>query len=248
MRALDVLDREVAGHLVTGTELAQHRLLDLALLLGLPAAGVEHAAGGRVDRAGQVALQQDALALAGRVGVGHRHGGQQRVGVGVQRLLVEAVAVGQLHDVTEVHHRDAVGDVPDDRQVVRDEDVGDAELVLDVLEQVDDLRLDRHVERGDRLVADDELGPQRDGAGDADALALAAGELVRVAVVVLGVEPDALHEVLDLGLDAAGRLDALHLERRGDDRADGVPRVQRVVRVLEDHLRLAAERHASPCG
>ena len=42
-------------------------------------------------------------------------------------------------------------------QVVRDEQVGEAELVLQVLEQVDDLRLDRDVERRDRLVADDEL-------------------------------------------------------------------------------------------
>ena len=97
----------------------------------------------------------------------------------------------------------AVRDVPDDGQVVGDEHVGEAELVLQVLEQVDDLGLDRHVERGDRLVADDQLRPQRDGAGDADALALAAGELVGVAVVVLRVQPDALHQVLDLGLDAA---------------------------------------------
>ena len=33
-----------------------------------------------------------------------------------------------------------------------------------------------------------ELGLEGDGPGDADALALSAGELVRVAVVVLGVE------------------------------------------------------------
>jgi hypothetical protein len=32
-------------------------------------------------------------------------------------------------------------------EVVRHEDVGEAELVLEVVEQVDDLRLDRHVER-----------------------------------------------------------------------------------------------------
>ena len=42
------------------------------------------------------------------------------------------------------------------------------------LEQVEHLRLDRHVERGDRLVADDEVRLQDERAGDADALALAA--------------------------------------------------------------------------
>ena len=86
---------------------------------------------------------------------------------------------------------------------MRDEHVGQVELVLQVLEQVDDLRLDRDVQRRHRLVGHDQLGPQRERAGDADALALAAGELVRVAVVVLRVQPDQLQQVLHRALDAA---------------------------------------------
>ena len=86
------------------------------------------------------------------------------------------------------------------------------------------------------------LGSQRERAGDADALPLAAGELVRVAVVVLRVEPDQLEQVLHRALDAVLGLDVLQPERRADDRADGVPRVQRRVRVLEDHLDVAAQR------
>ena len=54
-------------------------------------------------------------------------------------------------------------------------------LLLQVAQQVDDLRLDRHVERRDRLVGDDELRVDGERARDADALALAARELVRVA-------------------------------------------------------------------
>ena len=42
------------------------------------------------------------------------------------------------------------------------------------------------------------FGSQRERAGDADALALAAGELVREAVVVLGGEADAIEQLLDL--------------------------------------------------
>ena len=52
---------------------------------------------------------------------------------------------------------------------------------LQVLHQVDHLRLDRHVERADRLVGDDDLRVGRERARDADALPLAAGELVRIA-------------------------------------------------------------------
>jgi hypothetical protein len=95
-----------------------------------------------------------------------------------------------LHDPAEVHHRDARREVAHHREVVADEEVGEPELLLQVLEQVDHLRLDRNVERGDRLVADDELRVERERPGDADALALAARELVRVAVGEAAVEAD----------------------------------------------------------
>ena len=74
-----------------------------------------------------------------------------------------------------------------------------------LLEQVQDLRLHRHVERRDRLVADDQLRLQRERAGDADALPLAARELVRVAVVVLRAEADAREQLLDAAASRPSR-------------------------------------------
>ena len=56
----------------------------------------------------------------------------------------------------EVHHADAIGDVMHDGEVVRDEQIGEPELALQVAHQVQHLRLHRHVERGRRLVADEE--------------------------------------------------------------------------------------------
>ena len=76
----------------------------------------------------------------------------------MERVRVELVRRGDLDDRPEVHDGDAVGDVTHDREVVRDEEVGEVELRLERLEQVEDLRLDRDVERGDRLVGDDEVG------------------------------------------------------------------------------------------
>jgi hypothetical protein len=76
----------------------------------------------------------------------------------------------------------------------------------------------------------------------ADALPLPAGELVRVPVVVLRVQPDQLKEFLDRGFRPVRRADLLQPQRRADDRADRVPRVQRRVRVLEDHLDVTAQR------
>ena len=49
---------------------------------------------------------------------------------------------------------------------------------MDLLEQVDDLRLNGHVQCGHRLVTDNELGIQRQSTGNADTLPLAAGELM----------------------------------------------------------------------
>ncbi len=46
-------------------------------------------------------------------------------------------------------------------EIVADEDHGDAVLLLKVAQQVDDLRLDRDVERRNRLVADQKLRARR---------------------------------------------------------------------------------------
>ena len=107
-----------------------------------------------------------------------------------------------------------------------DEQVGQPELVLKFLEQVDDLRLHRDVQRRHRLVGDDQFGLQGQRPGDADPLALPAGELVREPVVVLGLQPDALEEFQDppLELRAAGQ--AVQFDRVADDLAHPLARVQ----------------------
>ena len=70
-------------------------------------------------------------------------------------------------------------------------------LALQLEQQVDDLRSDRDVERGDRLVADDELRLQRDRARDPDALPLSARELVREAIRRARRQPDSLEQLGD---------------------------------------------------
>ena len=53
-------------------------------------------------------------------------------GVRVLRGLVELLPGPDLDDLAEVHHHHPVGDVPDDVEVVRDEDVGEPELLLEI--------------------------------------------------------------------------------------------------------------------
>ena len=92
----------------------------------------------------------------------------------MRRTLVDVLLRPELDDLAEVHDRDAIGDVADEREVVRDEEVREPEVALERLEQVDDLRANRDVECRDGLVEDDELRVQRQRAREADALSLAA--------------------------------------------------------------------------
>ena len=178
-------------------------------VLRLPAARAKSASRGRVGRARHVSRQHDPPALAAHVRRLDRDGGEERLRVRVHRRLVDLLARPDLDDLAQVHHGDAIRDVADDRQVVGDEEVREPELVLELGEQVDDLRLNRDVERRHRLVQDHQLRVQGKRASDADPLALAPGELVRKAVRVLGAEPDGaqklLHPARALRLAGRGR-------------------------------------------
>ena len=141
-----------------------------------------------------------------------------------------------------MHHRDAITDVADHRQVVRDEEEGEVELLLQVVEQADDLSLGRHVERADRLVGDDEPRPDRQRPRQRDALELTPRELMRVAVDERAVEVHLVEEITDpLVALLAGHVEVL-LERLPDVVGNRRPWVERRVRVLEDHLTGAAQR------
>ena len=88
----------------------------------------------------------------------------------------------------------------------------------------------------------DQLRLERQRPRDADPLALAAGELVRVAVGVLGLQADVLEQLAHARAGSPARRDAVDraAARRGSARPPA--RVERRVGVLEDHLHLAPHR------
>ena len=198
---------------------------------------MEVAARRRIDGAGHVALEDDPL--AGLFGHGLGHGAQERLRVRVQRAGENLLRRAHFDDAAQVHHGHAPADMTDDAEVVGDEEVREIETLLQVLQQVDNLRLNRDIERGNRLVADDDLGADRQGAGDADALALAAAELVREALGVVGVQADGLEQLGHAVAPGLALGQAVDRQRLADDRADRHARIERGIRVLEDHLDLA---------
>ena len=125
-----------------------------------------------------------------------------------------------------------------DVQVVGDEQVAQPQLALQVDHEVQDLRLHGHVEGGDRLVGDHQGGRERQRAGQADALPLAAGELVRKPVRVLRPESDQRQQALHLAPHRLALGDLLHDQRLADDLGDPHPRAERREGVLEDDLHL----------
>jgi len=69
-------------------------------------------------------------------------------------MIVQLVLFGQLHKLAQIHDGHTVADVAHHAQVVGDEQVGQPQLGLQILQQIDYLGLNRDVESKGRLVAD----------------------------------------------------------------------------------------------
>ncbi len=143
-----------------------------------------------------------------------------------------------LHDTTAIEHGDAVAGAADDVHLMGDEHDGDAELAVDLAQQVKHGARRLRVERARRLVAEQHLRLAGERPCDADALLLAAGKLAGIFVGVLG-EPDAGEQ----RRHALGDLDLAKLtgefQRIGDIAGDGARTQQ--VEMLEDHADRAAK-------
>ena len=75
------------------------------------------------------------------VRIGPWDGRKQRLGIGMTRAGIEGALGGDFDELAEIHHSDAVADMLHDREVVGDEQIGEPETALQVLQQVDNLRL-----------------------------------------------------------------------------------------------------------
>ena len=110
----------------------------LAALDRVAAARVEIAAGRRVARVGHLADQLDAQSDydPGRTSARPT----SRFSVGVQRVQVELFGLGHLDQLADVHHGYPVARYAPPRSGVRDEQVGQVKIVLQLLQQVEGLR------------------------------------------------------------------------------------------------------------
>ena len=131
---------------------------------------------------GTITLENLAVTGLDAMRIGKRHGIQQGAGIGMSRLAIHRLRLAQLDHVAQVHHSNAIADVLNNRKVMRDEQIGQIEFFLQILQQIDDLRLNGDIQRRDRLVSHDQLGIGSQCTGKSDTLTLSARKLVRIAI------------------------------------------------------------------
>jgi len=144
------------------------------------------------------------------------------------RAVEDVAGPPELHDAPGVHHGDPVAELGDDSEIVRDEHERQVRLALDLFQETEVLRLDRDVERGRRLVGDQEARLARDGDGARDALADAAAHLVRVGMhATLGIaDPNLTQELDHPFVEGAAPQPTMERQGLGDLLADRHRRVE----------------------
>ena len=114
--------------------------------------------------------------------IGLRLGREQVARIGMLRRGKNLLDRPLLDDLAAVHDADDIGDAPDDAEIVGDEQQAHAEPRADLGQQRQDLRLHGDVERRGRLVRDQKIRLVGERHRDHHALALAAGQLMRIAL------------------------------------------------------------------
>ena len=171
-------------------------------------------------------------------GIRCRHRSKEGLGIRMNRVAKQHRAVGDFDDAPGAHYGDPVGDIVDDRKIMRDEKVSKSQFLLQIHQQIEDLRLDRNVERRSWFVADNKARPQCKSPGDADALALTPGKAVRIALNVPQVEPDERDELVHHLTTRAFIADAVDNQRLFDYVEDRHAWIQRPERILKNKLHL----------
>lgn len=125
---------DMAGHLPALSGRSALRFFDPATVLNHRAACTERTSCRRRKRTREVSFQDYPVSNTGELWICDRRRGQQCPRIGVLRVSPYLVTTRDLDQVSKVHHGNPVGDMLDDTQVVTDEQVGHAELGLQIFQ------------------------------------------------------------------------------------------------------------------
>ena len=166
--------------------------------------------------------------------------------VGVAWLRENLICSTGLDERSGVHDVYALTHAGDDSEVVRDQDERGPPFCDERAQEVEDLRLNRHVERRCRLVRDEELRLARERHCDHYSLAHSAGELMWIVPDsrFRARDPHLVEKLDDPDVRFAGRHVEVGRERLANLPADGVYGVQARHGILKDHPDLLASHAA----
>lgn len=71
-------------------------------------------------------------------------------------LLEDEVSGTAFDELAGAHDGDVCGELRDDGKAMGDQHIGEVKFLLELLEELEDLRTDRDIERGDRFIGNDE--------------------------------------------------------------------------------------------
>ena len=230
-----------AGDKVVRLHFNQLRVMDPARFVGVDAARGESALVRKVNGRCNLPLQNNALCFV--MDIRHRDGGEQRLGIRMDGVFKQTLGGGFLHYTAQIHNSNVIREMVDHREVVGDENIGQPHFFLQALEQIQDLGLDRDIQSGNRLIAHNKFGVERQCAGDADTLPPAAVQFVGI-----GVDQPfcKAHDIHQIGNAAQHLLfcfaDMVKFQRLADNLADCFAGVQRRKGILENNLHVPAQQ------
>ena len=104
-------------------------------------------------------------------------------------MLRQFTTICQFHQITQIHNTDTVGNMLYHREIMSDKQIGQPSLLLQIFKHIDDLRLNRYIQCGNRLITDDEFRIYCQRSGNTNSLTLSAGKLMGIAVSMLRIQP-----------------------------------------------------------
>ena len=147
-----------------------------------------------------------------------------------------------LDDPAALHHGDPIGDLRYHREIVTDENHRLPPIVRKSLQEAQNLRLRAGIERGGRLVGDEQRWPEHRGCRDRDPLPLASGQFIRIAVERTGGvrKTDPVERLARRLGCLTGRHPMMQSDGFRNLIADAPQRIERGHGLLKDHADLPA--------
>ena len=106
--------------------------------------------------------------------------GQELPGVIVPGLIEDPFSRAVFDDTSGVHDGDVICEVANDREVVGNKNHGEVQILSELHQEIEDLRLDRDIEGGYRFVRENQPWFRGERPRYGDPLSLTAREFMRI--------------------------------------------------------------------